>query len=328
MGPKRTSHKAKLVSKVIMLAPKQCWAIWWGSIGKCSTHSAKTLSVDKHLVSNVPIDPACAPDLIQNHFAQDPLVKWTDVTTALPSANNKPTSGLTASADCSAVAREAEVPASVAKNPGKSKAIDKENQGNDDNPDNVEFEVDAPNLEAVTHESTGSHSQQSQNCLCKKSGLTGRKVVTKSGKSRQRRTEWTVMGDINKADVQGNMESSQVGASGFSFTHKPERSGERQTKARVNFLELLIHLWPSNCNKQLNSASKQILVRDCKQRQMGSAARKKAVKLISKSEFWAFWELLLLQERVGGAWTTCGRSVRLMALVCKADMRKRMTEAF
>ena len=93
------------------------------------------------------------------------------------------------------------------------------------------------------------------------------------------------MHDINKADVQSNVEFNQVGVFGFSFTHKLQRFGERQTKAQVNFLELLIHLWPGDHDKQLNNISNQILVHSCKQRRVGLAARKKAVKLISVSNY-------------------------------------------
>ena len=44
-------------------------------------------------------------------------------------------------------------------------------------------------------------------------------------------------------------------------------------------------MWPGNPNEQLDNINDQILVRNRKQRRMGSAAKKRTVKLISKSEF-------------------------------------------
>ena len=69
--------------------------------------------------------------------------------------------------NCLAVANEAEVPAPVAENPAANKAVPAENeaineeiQGDKDDPDDVEFKVDAPNPDPVIRESTDDHFQR------------------------------------------------------------------------------------------------------------------------------------------------------------------------
>ena len=127
-----------------------------------------------------------------------------------------------------------------------------------------------------------------------KTDLIGSEVQTSAGLT------WTVRGDVLPSE--GNSVSdSLIGIRNFDFNHKRMKAG--RGLVRINFLDLLIHLWPGDWRAQLTEVNHRIH-NDYKQKVSATRhGRVKKVHEVTEREFWVFWGIILvarLEGRKGG----------------------------
>jgi hypothetical protein len=132
-----------------------------------------------------------------------------------------------------------------------------------------------------------------------------------------RKITWKVRGDIKASDV--DPEFPDVGICDFDFTAHPSektmntrgwknpKKYKKQKRRRVNFLDLLIHLWPGNWEDQLQRMNNRVEAMNVEQSQTkrNAGQRYKKVKEITKSEFWVFFGLMVsarIHGRQGQLW--------------------------
>ena len=119
-------------------------------------------------------------------------------------------------------------------------------------------------------------------------------------------TRWKVVDDVKESDLPDDVPYfKEIGIKGFDFADKVVID-ERGKTSRINFHELLIHLWPGDWKEQLEFLNsmieeKQQLAED------DSRSSVKKVSRVSEKEFWKFFGLMLagrLEGRVGTLWDT------------------------
>ena len=127
-----------------------------------------------------------------------------------------------------------------------------------------------------------------------KTNLIGSQVQTSAGLT------WIVRGNVLHTEVEP-VDSTVVGVRNFDFNNKRMKTSRGLT--RINFLDLLCHLWPGDWRVQLTTLNHRIH-EDYKEKvRMTRHGRVKKVHEITEREFWVFWGILLaarLEGRRGG----------------------------
>ena len=72
--------------------------------------------------------------------------------------------------------------------------------------------------------------------------------------SRQVQKTWT---HVDKIEGEEPVDYQNIGVVGFNFNYRNEAI-EDQKKKRINFLKLLIHLWPGDWRKHLSRLNEQV----------------------------------------------------------------------
>ena len=112
-----------------------------------------------------------------------------------------------------------------------------------------------------------------------KANLIGTSVNTSAGLS------WTVRNDVLHSEVVDEYDSL-VGVRNFDFNNK--RIKTAKGLVRINFLDLLIHLWPGDWRAQLTELN-QMIHKEYKEKVRNTRhGHVKKVHEITKQEFWVF----------------------------------------
>jgi hypothetical protein len=138
-----------------------------------------------------------------------------------------------------------------------------------------------------------------------------------------RKITWKVAFDIKASDVDpvSSAEFPDVGVCDFDFatptdTTKTTASGwknpkkrkhRKQKKEGINFLCLLIHLWPGNWEDQLERMNERVEAfnQEQIQKKQNAGQRHKKAHEITKNEFWVFFGLMIsarIHGRQGQLW--------------------------
>jgi hypothetical protein len=138
-----------------------------------------------------------------------------------------------------------------------------------------------------------------------------------------RKITWKVRVDITASDVDpaSVAEFPDVGVCDFDFTtpcdtttttasgwkNPKKKKYRKKKKMRINFLALLIHLWPGKWEEQLERMNNRLETHNQEQMQKKRFAAKRYNKVheITKKEFWVFWGLMIsarIHGRQGQLW--------------------------
>ena len=113
----------------------------------------------------------------------------------------------------------------------------------------MEFEIKGGNQ-------TAKHDRLWAKYLREKDTLLMERPEIKSGSGREAIT-WKVRGDVKKHTVKKNVEfNKQIGIRGFDFEKKNECADGKNP--RINFLDLLIKLWPGDWKDNLKKLNESI----------------------------------------------------------------------
>ena len=113
---------------------------------------------------------------------------------------------------------------------------------------------------------------------------------------------WTVIEDIKQSDVPTNEQFHQIGIAQFDFTKMSKSHGARRQYKRIDFLDLLMHLWPGDWRAQLTYMNSRIRASNNEKKnatRRASSARVRVVKEVSEQEFWIFWGLIIVGRIMG-----------------------------
>ena len=193
---------------------------------------------------------------------------------------------------------------SVAEVEAPSEAVIYDNEEEED-PDLEEMEnnydINELSEELAEDDRTGRHLQQWARYLREKANLIGESVSVRSG----RKTNiWRVINNIKKEDTGVDNDFKNIGINGFDFNHLEVVCPNPKYK-RINFLKLMIHLWPGDWKKQLQQLNKKIESDNKLNKINKRHGRARQTKHISEREFWKFWGLILIARiygRVGDIW--------------------------
>ena len=90
---------------------------------------------------------------------------------------------------------------------------------------------------------TGRYLQVQAQYEQEKNNLQGTNVPTSAG------LMWKVRGEIPATDIPAEDDTDTVGIKNFDFNNK-RMTGSNRGQLRINFCDLLIHLWPGDSQKQ------------------------------------------------------------------------------
>jgi hypothetical protein len=190
---------------------------------------------------------------------------------------------------------------------GATGAEDTEEPDDGENPsyDENEYDLD-PNwiIEEMMLEGD-HHTQQRARYLREKANMIERKVSVTVGKQLET-TTWIMRDDVKSDETNQKVEfHKKLGIRGFDFNHLPVRADGKND--RINFLDLVKHLWPGDWKAQVVNANKYI-----KEFNDSKAKSRRRIHPISHKEFWAFFGILLvarLEGTPGGnLWKTGGKT--------------------
>ena len=169
----------------------------------------------------------------------------------------------------------------------------------------VENDFELYNPDDIAEYEGDRHARKWTSYELAKAALTDDEVVVGAG---ARKITWKVRGDIKESDLDplSLSEFADVGICDFDFTapatDKTKTSGwknpkkyRKHKKRRINFLDLLIHLWPGKWEEQLQRMNERVEVQNLEQSQKHRHAgqRYKKLKEITKNEFWVFFGLMV-----------------------------------
>ena len=118
---------------------------------------------------------------------------------------------------------------------------------------------------------------------------------------------WTVIKDIKEKDVPSRQEFHQIGIAQFDFTKLTKAHGARRQYKRIDFLDLLMHLWPGDWRAQLKYMNSRIRAIN-EEKKNASCQRVRFMKEVSDQEFWIFWGLIIVARTMGqkgNLWDKC-----------------------
>mmetsp|Transcript_109778 Transcript_109778/g.224340 ORF Transcript_109778/g.224340 Transcript_109778/m.224340 type:complete len:137 (+) Transcript_109778:729-1139(+) len=105
---------------------------------------------------------------------------------------------------------------------------------------------------------------------------------------------WTVIEDIKEKDVLSGQEFHQIGIPQFDFTNLTKSHGARLQYKRIDFLDLLMHLWPGDWRAQLKCMNSRIRAINEERTNASRRFLVRLLKQVSDQEFWIFWGLIPL----------------------------------
>ena len=152
-------------------------------------------------------------------------------------------------------------------------------------------------LDEVIADSEGSnkHHKQWVDYQKTKAELIKDKRATVCGSGTDR-LQWTVRDDVKKSPQNRTREyHNLLGIKGFNFNKRDIRANGKNS--RINFLNLLKHLWPGDWKENLNKMNQYI---ERHNNNRTSQVQKKVHK-VSQNEFWKFFGLLLVVRLEGVA---------------------------
>ena len=149
-------------------------------------------------------------------------------------------------------------------------------------------------------------------CIAEKRDLIGTQVVVNSVGCET--LSWVVREDITKNESPVDTDFRVNGLCAFNFSHTPKQFASTR-KERIDFLELLIKLWPGDWEEQLQEVNRRIRAANDDERQSVRKTKKpKLMKEVSQHEFWVFWGLILAARACGKSEVTSGQGALWMAL--------------
>ena len=170
----------------------------------------------------------------------------------------------------------------------------------------LEDDVYDPNsilLDMMEDRRDGRHLQRYAEYLQEKLALVGKEVIVRS--SGNRNQVWKVRHDVKKEEAV-DKEYKEVGVKGFDFNKNKVKCGPRNANTRINFLKLLIHLWPGDWREQVRQLNLRIkLDNAAKRARANNRGYVRLVQEISEREFWIFWGIIIkarLHGRKGSVW--------------------------
>ena len=104
--------------------------------------------------------------------------------------------------------------------------------------------------------------------------------------------------DIKKEEVPHDDDRAIIGIRNFDFNKKTVR-GTTLGRERINFLHLLIHLWPGNWQDQLKSVNERIKRDYEAEVENKRVGRVREIHEITENEFWKFWGILIVARIEG-----------------------------
>ena len=252
----RRRRRAKWTGTIIASAPDQKWTVFWEQINKAFDHTPRTLS----LIATQPLPSSLDVDAIlrNNHLGlycvnvakriirdqQRERRGNRQVLNVTGGSPNDPPPNL----DPNATRTEniQDDPQDEATN----NLIVANNRDFDFN--DVENEINSIHDYAVnSDDDEDSQDEALQVYLTQKRHLQG-ETVTVASRSNRLELTWTVRSDIGLMDTQEKrLLYSPIGIQGFDFNQKPIQYGPQAASRRINFLSLLIHLWPGDWHEQL-----------------------------------------------------------------------------
>ena len=128
----------------------------------------------------------------------------------------------------------------------------------------------------------------------------------KCGSGREAIT-WKVRGDVKKHTEKENVEfNKQIVIRGFNFEKKNECAADGKNP-RINFLNLLIKLWPGDWKENLKKLNESV-----DDANSNRATRAQKIHRASQKEFWVFFGILLIARiegvQGGELWRNKGRT--------------------
>ena len=161
----------------------------------------------------------------------------------------------------------------------------------------MEFEIKGVNQ--------NKHGRLWAKYLLEKDKLLMERPEITSGSGREAIT-WKVRGDVKKDTVKENVEfHKQIGIRGFDFEKKNECADGKNS--RINFLDLLIKLWPGDWKENLKKLNESF---DDANSNRPRRARK--IHHATQNEFWVFFGILLIASiegvQGGELWKNKGRT--------------------
>lgn len=152
----------------------------------------------------------------------------------------------------------------------------------------------------------GLYLTQRAEYLQKKEELVGTLVSPNNRTTRAAdRLTWRVIPDIKKEEVNHDEDFEEIGIRNFDFNNR-EITVPGTRNQRINFLKLLIKLWPGNWQKQLQSMNVRVREENEKSKAQSRANRRaKLVREITEQEFWIWWGIFTaarVHGRKGNLW--------------------------
>jgi hypothetical protein len=166
--------------------------------------------------------------------------------------------------------------------------------GNDDDvevPHEITVDSNDIILDIMNEEATGKHFERQRRYEEEKAALIGTTIeVGRQGKT----IKWHIRSDIlkNNNNVRDNQQEN-VGINNFDFSKHTVTCPDGKLK-RINFLDLIIHLWPGNWEQQLIQLNNMIAKSNENAQINNRTGRLRKMKVISPKEFWIWLESCLL----------------------------------
>ena len=157
------------------------------------------------------------------------------------------------------------------------------------------FDPDSIVCDIVDDDQNGRNLTLLERYTQEKRNLIGTQVTTAAGLT------WTIRDDILETEVEDDYDSV-MGVKNFDFNKKKVKSNNRG-QTRINFLDLLIHLWPGDWREQLTQLNHRISENYKEKVRATRHGRVKKVQEITEREFWVFWGIIVaarLDGRKGG----------------------------
>ena len=135
---------------------------------------------------------------------------------------------------------------------------------------------------------------------------------------------WKITKGIKRQEVGWDVEFRGTGVCGFNFKCNPKKLfGPKRLRSRIDFHQLLIHLWPGNWREQLKSLNRSVREENNCSQAVGKTTFKKE---ISPSEFWVVCSVLFaarVHDKMGSAIWNKHQPGRVAARVDFSERMKR-----
>jgi len=266
------------------------WTVYWHNIQKCSNHKTGALKFVAERHDHFHMTSAEVDEIISSAFVPD-LFQYVDgMNLTVQDAN--PTA--TSISEVANIEPNREI--LLDKNPGHHGNLAMLDELENPDEDLEEDGMDPYVLYKEFLQDFRQPSDSIQRSLIyrrEKTGLLGKEVVVKPRSSACGLT-WKVIPDVKKSTTVSEVEYTEIGVRNFLFNNKTIPSGHPSLRQyRINFLDLLIHLWPGNWQDQLHDLNERI--RMDMDASLGRRRRRgsQVVKEISQHEFWVFWGIVV-----------------------------------